>query len=254
MNYIISASTDIGYKKVNQDSLFVRRINSCIGEVVFAVLCDGMGGLQKGEIASSSLTIAFTDWMYAYLPSLLTKTPDDSVIKSQWINVIAEQNDKLRIYSQCDGLLMGSTITMVLITENRYYMLNIGDTRAYEINSTIRQISIDHTVASHEANLGNMTEIQAEQAPYKNVLTKCVGITDEVLPDMFFGEPQKNTVYLLCSDGFRHKITDDEILEKIQLNEISTEDDLKHREEYLINLNKQRGETDNISVITIAVL
>jgi len=253
MNFIISASTDIGRKPMNQDSLFVRRINTSIGEIVFAMVCDGMGGFEKGEIASATLVTAFTDWMYEKLPEILHQTPEDSVIREQWSAVVNEQNDKLREYSHREGCLMGTTMTAMLLTGERYFIMNIGDSRAYEFRKGIRQITIDHTVLAQEVLLGNMTAEEAERAPNRNVLTRCVGVEEFVTPDMFFGDTVRNAVYMLCSDGFRHTITENELVEQFSRGGVSGEADLKRREEHLIELIKQRGETDNISVVTVAV-
>jgi len=253
MNFTISATTDIGIKKsVNQDSLFVRKISTQTGTMVFAVLCDGMGGLKKGEVASASLVKAFSEWMYTVLSPLSQRLLEDHIIKEQWISIITSQNEKIRAYSKQEDCLVGSTITALLITEPRYFLLNIGDTRAYEISEGLKQLTVDHTVIADEIERRNITLEQAKNAPIRNVLTKCVGVSETVYPDMFFGETKKNVVYMLCSDGFRHHITADEIAKYLYSGNDVDDTEMKRMEGYLVDLNKQRGETDNISVITIA--
>ena len=85
MKFLISADTDIGIKKsTNQDSLLVRKYNSDAGEIVFAVLCDGMGGLSKGEIASASLLNDFAIWSDTELQNLRFDAQNDEIIKNQW--------------------------------------------------------------------------------------------------------------------------------------------------------------------------
>jgi len=253
MEFYISATTDVGTKKnINQDSLFVRKMATKIGKMVFAVLCDGMGGLKKGEIASASLISAFTDWMYKCLPELSQKPLEDGIIKDQWFAVITKQNDKIRAYGQQKNCLMGSTITALLLKESRFFLLNIGDSRAYELSGKARQLTTDHTVVAEEVTKGNLTAEQAENAPMINVLTRCVGVSETIYPDMFFGDTKKNVIYMLCSDGFRHQISPEEAMEHLCSTNGTYDAEMKLREEYLIELNKQRGETDNISVITIA--
>ena len=95
-----------------------------------------------------------------------------------------------------------------------------------------------------------LTKEQADHSSIQNVLTRCVGVQEEVYPDLFFGEVQRDAVYMLCSDGFRHRITEDE-MQKYLRRPAEGSLQMKRQEEYLIELNKQRGETDNISVITI---
>lgn len=252
MDFVISAATDVGIKRtVNQDSLFVRKLHTASGKMVFAVLCDGMGGLKYGEFASATLIEAFTDWMYTSLPKLAQRQLEDHIIREQWSAVINAQNSKIRDFGAQNNCSVGSTITALLLTENRYFILNIGDSRAYEIASQVVQLTYDHTVVANEVRLGNLTPEQAALAPGQNVLTKCVGVEESVYPDMFFGDTRRNAVYLLCSDGFRHKLSAEEMRGYLMPDDCQSISEIKNREEYLIELNKQRGETDNISVLTI---
>lgn len=252
MEFYISASTDIGVKKkVNQDRLFAQQLSTEIGNIAAAILCDGMGGLQYGEVASASIVSAFSDWVCHMLPLLARCPLEDHIIKEQWTDLIATQNQKIRLYGLQNNCAVGSTVTALLLTDSRYFLLNIGDSRAYEISDDIRQLTVDHTVIANEIRLGNLTPAQAENSPMKNVLTKCVGVAESVYPDMFFGETAKNAVYMLCSDGFRHCVAAEEMHAYLLPRTKADITRMKCQEEALIELNKQRGETDNISVITI---
>lgn len=99
--------------------------------------------------------------------------------------------------------------------------------------------------------MGHMTEQEAEQDSRRNVLLQCVGASDEVYPDMFFGDVQTNAVYMLCSDGFRHEITPNEIFEKLQPGALLDEYAMQDHAQALIDTNKQRQERDNISVALV---
>lgn len=252
MEFYISATTDIGTgRKINQDSLSVRRLETRTGKMVLAVLCDGMGGLRYGELASASIVSAFTDWMYRDLSAMSQYPLEDHMIRKQWSELIEVQNRSIRSYGQHHHCTTGSTVTALLLTESRYYLLNIGDSRAYEIAEEVTQLTEDHTVAADEVRLGNLTKEQAAHASIQNVLTRCVGVQEKVWPDFFFGNVRKEAVYMLCSDGFRHRLTAEEMQEHL-LHAIKRKPlQIKRQEEYLIELTKQRGETDNISVITI---
>ena len=83
------------------------------------------------------------------------------------------------------------------------------------------------------------------------MLLQCIGASDSVYPDFFFGEVKKDAVYMLCSDGFRHEITSEEIYAYMNPDRMLSAEQMKENEVALINLNKQRQESDNISVITI---
>lgn len=252
MEFYISATTDIGTRrKINQDSLFVRRLETRTGKMALAVLCDGMGGLNFGELASASIIEAFTDWMYRNL-SVLSQDPlEDHAVREQWSSLIAEQNRRIRAYGRRYHCTTGSTVTALLLTEQRYFLLNIGDSRAYEIAEQVTQLTEDHTVVANEVRLGNLTKEQAEHSSIQNVLTRCVGVQEEAWPDLFFGNVKKGTVYMLCSDGFRHRLATEEMQEHLLYAARRAPSQMKRQEEYLIELTKQRGETDNISVLTI---
>lgn len=252
MNFSISSTTDAGTKKkINQDRLFVQKFETRIGNIAFAVLCDGLGGYEFGEAASAELIRAFEGWMCESLSYLSERQAEDHFIREQWNRIIQMENDKIRSFGKQNGCKVGTTITALLLTEVRYFLLNIGDTRAYRIGESVEQLTEDHTMVARELKLGNITKEQAEHAPMRNVLTKCVGVEEHVYPDLFFGAVQKNLVYMLCSDGFRHCITEKELQEHLYMYRKKDPLGMKKQEEYLVALNKQRGETDNISVITI---
>lgn len=252
MNYIVSANTDIGItKSTNQDSMSVKVINTPQGRMTFAILCDGMGGLDKGEVASASIIRAFDNWVHNNLPSLCEAPIDDSTIRTQWNQIIDEQNKLIGNYGARQGTRMGTTAVIMLLTQTRYYIMNVGDSRAYEITDSLKQITTDQTFVAREVSLGNMTEEEAQTDERRNVLLQCIGASDEVYPDMFFDEVKANAVYMLCSDGFRHEITSEEIYEKLQPNVLFDDTTMSKHATELIELNKQRQERDNISVLMV---
>lgn len=249
MNFIISANTDVGISKdTNQDSLTSMVINTPQGRMAFCVLCDGMGGLEKGEVASASVITAFRNWAVNELPLLCSTPLEDATIRDQWEAIIAKQNQAIKAYGARQGVRLGTTAVVMLLTQTRYYILNVGDSRAYELTTGIRQITQDQTFVAREIAAGHMTPEEAKTDSRRNVLLQCVGASDEVYPDMFFGDVAHNAIYLLCSDGFRHEITADEIFEKLQPGVLFDDYTMQQHTISLIELNKQRQERDNISV------
>lgn len=249
MNFIISASTDIGIaKETNQDSLTSMVINTPQGRMAFSVLCDGMGGLDKGEVASASVITAFRNWAMNDLPRLCEQPLEDATIRSQWEAIINQQNNAIKDYGARQGVRLGTTVVAMLLTQSRYYILNVGDSRAYELTTGLRQITNDQTFVAREVAQGHMTAEEAETDSRRSVLLQCVGASDEVYPDMFFGEVAHNAIYMLCSDGFRHEITAEEIFEKLQPGVLFDDYTMQQHSISLIELNKQRQERDNISV------
>lgn len=252
MNFIISATTDIGLtKSTNQDSYNVRVYTTDQGKIVLAVLCDGMGGLAKGEVASASVVRAFCDWADTRLPKLCNSEIQDADIREEWLAIASQYNEKIKAYGASVGAQMGTTVTVLLLTEKRYYIMNVGDTRAYQIDDTVRVLTKDQTVVNREVELGHLTPEEARRDPRRSVLLQCIGASDEVYPDLFFGDTQLNTVYLLCTDGFRHEITEDEIYSYLNPNRMVDADGMKQNMDALIELDKQRNERDNISVISV---
>ncbi len=252
MNFIIAAGTDIGNTKdTNQDSFNVRVFTTKIGKAVFAILCDGMGGLSKGEVASASLVKAFCKWSEDKFPYFCEYGFTDEDIKNDWTSLAIEYNEKIKTYGKRCGISIGTTVTAMLITESKYYIINVGDTRAYEIHDRTSVLTKDQTVVAREVELGNLTPQEAERDPRRSVLLQCIGASDEVYPDMFFGQTKLNAVYMLCSDGFRHEINEEEISENFNPDIMLSDAAMKTNIDRLINLNKQRQERDNITAITI---
>jgi serine/threonine protein phosphatase PrpC len=219
--------------------------------MAFAVLCDGMGGMQKGELASATLVEAFCAWARTDLSALQENGIEDNEIRSQWEDIIFRQNEKLIGYGAYNGILLGTTVTAMLITANRYYILNVGDSRAYEITGEVRQLTHDQTVVAREVSLGNLTPEEAKNDSRRNMLLQCVGIKEDVCPQMYFGDTRPGAVYMLCSDGFRHEISPEEFAAHYAPALMSDEEIMRSQSERLIELNKQRNEKDNISVIVV---
>lgn len=254
MDFLVSANTDKGIvKATNQDSASVKIINTRKGRMVFAIVCDGMGGLEKGEVASATVVRAFENWITTDLPALCNQEINDYVLREQWNRIVQEQNLKLKTFGTRQGIKLGTTIVAMLLTQNRYYVLNVGDSRAYIINKNIRQITFDQTFVAREVANGNMTEEQARSDPRRSVLLQCVGASDTIHIDMFCGDIEPNSIYMLCSDGFRHEITNQEIFDNLSPHILTTRQMLDKSSLELIDLNKKRMEKDNITVVLVKV-
>lgn len=252
MNFIVSANTDIGLSKtVNQDSVLVRILNTKQGRMVLAVLCDGMGGHSKGEFASACVVKAFADWSVSGLGALCEGPLEDSAIRSHWERIVQTEHERLCAYGASQNAKIGTTVVAMLLTQTRYYILNVGDSRAYELRNGIRQITKDHTLVAHRVSIGQMSEEEARVSPERSVLIQGIGASQFVNPDMFFGDVLPNAVYMLCCDGFRHEITPDEIYSMLRPELLFDDFRMSQNSLALIELNKQRQERDNISVALV---
>ena len=252
LDYLISASTDIGLvKNTNQDSFGVKVMDTRIGKVVMAVLCDGMGGYAKGEVASATVVNTFSKWLVNDFSLLCNSDITDSVIRREWDKIVQECNEKIQEYGAANGISLGTTLTAIMLTDTRYFIINVGDSRVYKISDSVTVLTQDQTVVAQEIAMGRLTEEQAENDPRRSVLLQCIGASDVVIPDISMGETEKDAVYMLCSDGFRHEISNDEIYTYLNPDIMTSEAQMKQNMDYLIETDKMRQERDNISVVSI---
>lgn len=255
MRYISGLYTDVGTtKKTNQDSLLLLHAMTDGGEIVFAVVCDGMGGLQKGELASAEVIQSFSSWFKEKLPGIIRGgVLDEAALQSQWTDFIDDMSNKVSRYGTVNSIRLGTTIACLLICGGKYYVANVGDSRVYLIADQTYQITHDQTVVQDKIDRGLITIDQAQTDPERSVLLQCVGASDFVQPDFFTGVVQPGTVYMLCCDGFRHMITPDEFYAWLSPPRLNSEKAIETVLRDITELLKSRGETDNISSIVIKV-
>ena len=256
MNFISHIHTDIGIKKsVNQDSALYMEAKTDYDNVVFCLLCDGMGGLANGELASATVIRAFAKWFENEFPDMLYKGFDSKMLEKRWSEIVFEQNIKIMSHARSLGSNMGTTAVIMLISGGNYYIMNIGDSRAYVCNSNgLIQLTVDQTFVNREIKMGNMTPEEARVDPRRNVLLQCVGASQFIEPDFFMGNANLNDVFMLCSDGFRHEITQEEISQAFAPENINSEEDFEKAEIELVELNKSRMENDNITVLAVKLV
>jgi serine/threonine protein phosphatase PrpC len=252
MRYLATADTDIGIvKQTNQDSVLIKHGESEKGEVLLAIICDGMGGLEKGELASATVIRAFSKWFDEELPFELENI-DLQVIAGKWELILKGLNLEISEYGQAHNVRMGTTFTGILFIGDQYVALHVGDTRLYHIASSIKQMTTDHTFVAREVARGTLTPEQARTDKRRNLLLQCVGASTKIEPEILQGMV-KNGAYMLCSDGFRHEISNTEIYELLNPINLVNRDTMHSNVKYLIEQVKKRQEKDNISVILIKV-
>lgn len=253
MEILSAVCTDIGIKKdTNQDSLLIKIADTEIGKVALAVICDGMGGLAKGEVASRNIIDAFEDWFDNDFPKQLEKYNSDD-IQYSWERIIQMQNRKIAEYGQKINVQLGTTLTAMLVISNKQIIIgHVGDSRVYKINdNSVTVLTEDQTVVANEIKQGRMTPEQAAVDPRRNVLLQCIGASRVVKPDYIVLIPEMNTSYMLCSDGFRHVIGDDMIHNAFKPEALTDEITMENRIRDLIEENKKRGEIDNITALLL---
>lgn len=253
MRFTATADTDVGISKdTNQDSILIKHAKSEGKEILLAVICDGMGGLSNGELASATVVRAFSRWFDEELPYELNNV-DLQVIGAKWALLLKELNVKIIEYSKKQGLDgVGTTFSGILFIDDQYVLAHVGDTRIYHIGSSLTQLTTDQTFVAREISRGTMTLQQAQTDKRRNLLLQCVGASKTVEPQVICGRARQGA-YMLCSDGFRHVITEAEIYESLNPINLMNKDAMHNNVRYLIEQDKRREEKDNISVILIKV-
>lgn len=252
MKFLVAAGTDTGIgKETNQDSLLVKHANSNAGEVLLAIICDGIGGLFKGELASAVVIREFSKWFDRELGKEL-QTPDMEIIGEKWVMLLQELNYKIRQYAEDHQCKMGTTFSGILLVDTRFVIVHVGDTRIYQIDHSLRQITRDHTFVKREVDRGNLTEEQARTDKRRNLLLQCVGASESMKPEILSGV-MENGIMLLCSDGFYNKLSEQEILAACRPENLENKKGMRQKIKELIKTVKSRNERDDISAILIKI-
>ncbi len=241
MKIHFSAATDIGlHRQINQDAYGSSEPEFSDEKGQLLVICDGMGGHAAGEIASKiGVETILQTYINAYQPDQPHSLPD--VLKTAF----KEANE--RIYAEGRGT-MGTTGVASLFIHNKVYVANVGDSRAYIVRGDeIDQISRDHSFVWEQVEAGVLTHKQARQSHYRNMITRALGHRPDVDVDTFTKELQPGDTILLSSDGLHGLVEDPELATVVQT--MPPEDAVHH----LIEIAKQRGGNDNITVVIARV-
>lgn len=253
MKFIQSYYTDIGTtREKNQDSLALIKANTDFGEVLLAIICDGMGGHSVGELASKYCVERVSSWFKGRFPELLYDMFSDEIIEEQLRSLVTKINRKLSNYGAAYQMKLGSTLTCCLFCKGKYYIAHIGDSRCYLISDNgARQLTRDHSLAAAEVEKGKLTPEEAKKDKRKNILYESVGITDEVNMEFYTGANISGQSFMLCSDGLWHCLSEEEITRYMSAKVIKDNKMMRMHLNYLVEQVKMRGERDNISAIGV---
>ncbi|MDR6999323.1 protein phosphatase 2C domain-containing protein [Neobacillus niacini] len=255
MSILTAYHTDVGIKKkTNQDGLLLKTARTPKGQVGLFVVCDGMGGLSHGELASATVIRGMSDWFDSEMPRIAKSEHIEEDIQTELETCIKQLNEKILSYGESEKVTLGTTVTALLIVHHKYYIVHIGDSRVYQISSTLTQVTTDQTVVAREVARGNLTEEQAKSDPRRNVLLQCVGATKDIKIAFSTGDLKEKTVFMLCSDGFYHQISEEELVENFHPSKLTDEKQMKEKVIGLVELVKARKEVDNISVVVAEVV
>jgi protein phosphatase len=222
----------------------------------FVVLADGMGGYKAGEVASEmavlSITTELMETMANQRPGRIDAILDKQAEAQLILNAVKSANDVIYSVSQsqpqCAG--MGTTLVVGVFTNNKLLVGHIGDSRMYRLrNQILSQITEDHSLLQEQIKAGLITSEQAKYSANKNLVTRALGVDEEVELELNEYDVEMGDIYLLCSDGLTD-LVDDEAIQSA-LNKLLP--DMDNAAKALVHMANENGGKDNISVILVKV-
>lgn len=236
--------TDIGNVRAqNQDAY---RIES-FADALLCVVCDGMGGAKAGNVASALACEVFTEEILRSYRSGCTQAQLEQLLRDSAALANTTVYEHAQLSEEFFG--MGTTLVAALICGGYAHVLNIGDSRAYFLNSDgLRRVTTDHSLVELMVQRGELTAAEARTHPRKNYITRAVGTAKTVQPDVFFVPMCAGDCLLLCSDGLSNQLADEEIL--FEVIHGAHRDDCCGR---LLQIAKKRGAPDNVTSVLAEV-
>lgn len=243
--------SDVGRQREHNEDAF-----SILDDYRLFIVADGMGGHRAGDVASKLATESMVEffettrdgdntWPFHFDPNLTQE--ENRLITSVKVANRRIYETSLR-NSEVRG--MGTTIVSVVFSNRRLYVAHVGDSRCYRIrNDEIELLTRDHSLRNdYLLVMPDMTEEQQEELP-KNVITRALGMSDNVVVDLRPEIPKQGDIYLLCSDGLSGMVSDDRMLDIVREHRAN----LSAAVERLIDQANEEGGEDNVTAVLVAV-
>src|SRR5450631_2856027 len=252
MRAIAAGLSDVGLQREHNEDSFV-----VLKEYDLYVVADGMGGHRAGDVASKIATETISEFFR-------TTANEDVTWPFHFDTNLSEEENRLltgirvanrQIFERSTRSReyhgMGTTVVGAMFSprKRRMYIGHVGDSRCYRVrNGVIQLLTRDHSLINdYLLAMPDLTEEQKSELP-KNVITRALGMQDQVVVDLQHDDPHPNDVYVLCSDGLSGMVTDEEI-QKI----VATGVDIRDACRKLIQRANERGGEDNITAILIKI-
>ena len=232
--------TDTGQRRdTNQDYMYTSE--TAVGNLPnLFLVADGMGGHAAGDYASRCTIEQTVESISASGLTEPVALMQEAVNRANLLLLSASQFDPWKAG-------MGTTLVAATCMDHQLYAANVGDSRLYIINQeTITQITRDHSLVEEMVRLGEMDEADAKFHPDKNIITRAVGVFEEVAADFFETRIEEGDIILLCSDGLTNEVSDADI-KRIVLGQR----DIVEKAEKLVETANRNGGHDNITVVLI---
>lgn len=232
--------SDKGLKRSNnEDSFYINKSNR------FAIVADGMGGHQGGEVASFMCTSVMSSILEKQLKTKKENEEIKLLLQTALINVNKEIYERSMSDNNLHG--MGSTFSFFLNNKDSGLYLNIGDSRIYLIrNQQITQLTKDDSIVAELYDRGEITKSEYSSHPLRHIITKAVGIAEDLTVTVHQSDILNQDYIVLCSDGLHEMINDEEILFHVKKNKT-----VRKICKRLVQTANDYGGNDNITVIAI---
>ena len=237
----IFSKIDIGMvRSSNQDAYFTGELSD---GAAFAVVCDGMGGANAGNVASETAVKGISEYL---LKSYRTSM---GVIDIEKLLINAISSANIEIYDMSlknpDLSGMGTTVVVAVVRNGRAVIAHVGDSRIYLISDDIKQLTRDHSIVQSMIESGTITPNEAKKHPRKNIITRALGTEENVAVDSNVLDIDSGQSLLLCTDGLSNFVESAEIFDIFKKNKI------ENVAELLVCTANKNGGGDNIAVVTI---
>lgn len=239
----IYANSDKGLLRENNQDAFAYEILS--SNAFFAIVCDGMGGANAGNVASEFAVRVIKDYLLRSYRTGMSSSQIENILRSA---VYSANTAVFEAASKDESLKgMGTTAVVLLVEGNTGYILHIGDSRAYSYyDGYLTQLTVDHSMVQNMIDSGEITPDEAQNHPNKNIITRALGVADEVNGDMNFIDLNAGEIILLCSDGLSNYVSTDDIIETLD----GFDENVASR---LIDKANACGGGDNITAVVIKI-
>ncbi len=238
----IYLKSDIGLvRKTNQDAC---KCGSFEDDVLWAVVCDGMGGANAGNIASSLAV----ETIASKLKEKYSKDLNEEEIYTLLIKSVKYTNNLLyeKQLEKPEYEGMGTTLELVLINSNKICAVHVGDSRVYLIrDKKIKQLTVDHSLVQEMVDSGQITQEEAQTHPKRHLITRALGVYPQVRLDYIETSLEKNDIIIMCTDGLTNYLSPQQLVEYV------AERNGRVLVKKLVEKAKELGGSDNITVSVI---
>ena len=252
---LVAARTDRGTRKpTNEDACCVEVAKTRFGDAVMAIVCDGVGGLVRGEVASSTVVARFASWFEGELPVLLDGMAEVdafpfAAVRVVWGVLLSSVNEQIRAYGASIGANLGSTFTGVIACQGRFLAAHVGDCRLYQIGPReFRQVTEDQTLLAQKLASGELSPEHAATFAQKNVILQSVGTERVLRPSFYEGAFSPDDIFVVLCDGAYRRIGGERVCRCFQGIDRTSEHAMEGACERVMRESLERGESDNLTV------